>query len=115
MTFGAFSLWGYTTKRDLTSIGSFLWMGMMGIVIASVVNLFLHSSALEFALSAIAVVVYTGLTAYSTQQIKNNYFQVAGGGEQMLGSAAVLGACILYVEFISIFISLLQLFGEERR
>jgi uncharacterized protein len=113
-TFGAVSLWGYTTKRDLTGMGSFLMMGLIGIVIASVVNAFLHSTGLQFAVSVIAVLVFTGLTAYDTQQLKDNYAVHASGGEETLGRSAISGALTLYLDFINIFIALLQLFGDRR-
>ena len=113
-TFGAVSLWGYTTKRDLTGMGSFLMMGLIGIVIASVVNAFLASSGLQFAVSVLAVLIFTGLTAYDTQQLKDNYYSNASGGEEALGRSAVSGALSLYLDFINIFIALLQLFGDRR-
>lgn len=113
-TFGAVSLWGYTTKRDLTQMGSFLMMGVIGIVIAAVVNAFLHSTGLQFAISILAVVIFTGLTAYDTQTLKDNYSVYASGGEETLGRSAVMGALNLYLDFINIFIALLQLFGDRR-
>jgi hypothetical protein len=113
-TFGAVSLWGYTTKRDLTGMGSFLLMGLIGIVIASVVNIFLHSTGLQFAVSVLAVLIFTGLTAYDTQQLKDNYHSYASGGEATLGRSAVMGALNLYLDFINIFVALLQLFGDRR-
>jgi uncharacterized protein len=113
-TFGTVSLWGYTTKRDLTAMGSFLMMGLIGIVIASLVNAFMHSSGLQFAISVLAVAIFTGLTAYDTQTLKNNYDVYASGGEETLGRSAVSGALNLYLDFINIFIALLQLFGDRR-
>jgi len=113
-TFGSVSLWGYTTKRDLTAMGSFLMMGLIGIVIASVVNIFLHSSGMQFAISVLAVLIFTGLTAYDTQTLKSNYYTYASGGEETLGRSAVMGALNLYLDFINIFIALLQLFGDRR-
>ena len=113
-TFGTVSLWGYTTKRDLTAMGSFLMMGLIGIVIASVVNMFMGSSMLQFVISVLAVLIFTGLTAYDTQQLKNNYYSYASGGEETLGRSAVMGALNLYLDFINIFIALLQLFGDLR-
>ncbi len=113
-TFGAVSLWGYTTKRDLTGMGSFMIMGLIGIVIASLVNVFLHSSGLQFAISVLAVLIFTGLTAYDTQQLKDNYYSYASGGEQTLGRSAVMGALNLYLDFINIFVALMQLFGDRR-
>jgi uncharacterized protein len=113
-TFGAVSLWGYTTKRDLTGMGSFLMMGVIGVVIAAVVNAFLQSTGLQFAISVLAVLIFTGLTAYDTQKLKDNYYTYASGGEETLGRSAVMGALALYLDFINIFIALLQLFGDRR-
>jgi FtsH-binding integral membrane protein len=110
--FGALSLWGYTTKRDLSGWGSFLIMGVVGIVIAAIVNLFLQSSALQFAISVIGVLVFAGLTAYDTQQIKDNYYAVMGDAVAMT-KGAIMGALNLYLDFINMFISLLQLFGSR--
>lgn len=112
-TFGAMSLYGYTTKKDLSSMGSFLLMGLVGIILASVVNLFLHSSALHLAVSVIGVLIFVGLTAYDTQKIKNTYYAVAGHSEAM-GKAAIMGALSLYLDFINLFIMLLQFFGQRR-
>ncbi|WGF86659.1 Bax inhibitor-1/YccA family protein [Marinivivus vitaminiproducens] len=111
-TFGATSLYGYTTKRDLSGFGSFLFMGLIGIIIASLVNIFLQSSALQFAVSVIGVLVFTGLTAYDTQRIKEVYYQVEGS--EMLGRAAIMGALSLYLDFINMFTMLIQLFGTAR-
>ena len=108
VTFGAMSLWGYTTKRDLTGFGSFLMMGVIGIVIASVVNLFLQSSGMQFIISILGVLIFTGLTAYDTQRIRDMYFEVQHDTE-MAGKAAISGALALYLDFINIFLSLLQL------
>ncbi|KAI95640.1 Bax inhibitor-1/YccA family protein [Rhodomicrobium vannielii ATCC 17100] len=113
-TFGAVSIYGYTTKADLTKFGSFLIMGVIGLVIASIVNAFLGSTGLQFAISVLAVLIFTGLTAYDTQQIKDNYLAQAQYGEQSLGHAAILGALSLYLDFINIFVALMQLFGERR-
>lgn len=111
--FGAMSLYGYSTKKDLSSWGSFLIMGLIGIIIASLVNLFLQSSALHFAISLIGVFVFIGLTAYDTQRIKQTYYQVAGSAE-MVSKAAVMGALNLYLDFINLFIMMLRFFGERR-
>ncbi len=113
-TFGTVSLYGYTTKRDLTQFGSFLMMGVIGVVIASIVNAFLGSTGLQFAISVLAVLIFTGLTAYDTQQLKDNYYSNAQGGEETLGRSAIMGALSLYLDFINIFIALLQLFGDRR-
>ena len=110
-TFGTASLYGYTTKKDLTTFGSFLIMGALGIVIASVVNLFLQSSAFAFAISCLAVLIFTGLTAYDTQQLKSTYDSTYGEEREKMG---VFGALQLYLDFINIFISLLQLIGEKK-
>ncbi len=111
--FGAMSLYGYTTKKDLTAFGSFLIMGLFGLIIASVVNIFLKSSALEFGLSLIGVFLFIGLTAYDTQRIKQNYYQFAGNKE-MVAKAAVMGALSLYMDFINLFMMLLRFFGDRR-
>ena len=110
-TFGAMSLWGYTTKRDLSGMGSFLLMGLIGIIVASVVNIFLASSALQFAVSVIGVLIFTGLTAYDTQRIKEEYSE--GYGSESLGKMALMGALSLYLNFINLFTMLLQLFGQR--
>jgi FtsH-binding integral membrane protein len=110
-TFGAASIYGYTTKKDLTSFGSFLIMGVIGIFIASIVNIFLKSSAFAFAISIIGVLLFTGLTAYDTQNLKNVYDE-ADGYER--DKAGVMGAFQLYLNFINIFIMLLNLLGEKK-
>lgn len=110
-TFFATSLYGYTTKRDLSGMGSFLFMGLIGILIAALVNLFLQSSALAFAISVVGVLVFTGLTAYDTQRIKDVYFETFG---EERAKSAILGALNLYLDFINLFIHLLQLIGERR-
>jgi len=110
--FAAMSLYGYTTKKDLSGWGSFLFMGLIGIIIAAVVNLFLASSALQFAISVIGVLVFTGLTAYDTQRIKETY-DVSASGE-VAGKTAIMGALRLYLDFINLFLMLLQLFGNRR-
>jgi FtsH-binding integral membrane protein len=111
-TFGAMSLYGYTTQRDLSQWGSFLFMGLIGIIIASLVNIFLASSALQFAISVIGVIVFVGLTAYDTQQIKEMYFEYDDA--QTAGKKAIMGALRLYLDFINLFMMLLQLFGSRR-
>lgn len=111
-TFAAMSLYGYTTKKDLTKLGGFLFMGLIGIIIASLVNLFLQSSALYFAISVIGVLVFVGLTAYDTQRIKEMYY--AGDSESVGGKKALIGALRLYLDFINLFIMLLRLFGQRR-
>jgi hypothetical protein len=110
--FAATSLYGYTTRTDLTGFGSFLFMGLIGIVLASVVNIFLASSALQFAISVIGVLVFTGLTAWDTQQIKEMYWE--GDGDVIAGKKAIMGALRLYLDFINLFIMLMQLMGVRR-
>jgi FtsH-binding integral membrane protein len=109
--FGALSLYGYTTKRDLTGMRSFLIMGVFGIIIAMVVNIFLQSSALQFAISGIGVLVFSGLTAYDTQKIKEMYFQ--GDDVLVAGRKAIMGALTLYLDFINLFMFLLQFMGNR--
>ena len=111
-TFGAMSIYGYTTKRDLTKLGSFLMMGLIGIIIASLVNIFLKSSMMYFVISIIGVLVFVGLTAYDTQKIKNMYLSSDSG--EIIGKKAVMGALTLYLDFINLFIMLLRLFGQRR-
>lgn len=109
--FGAMSLWGYTTKRDLTGMGTFLFMGVIGLVIASVVNIFIGSTVLQMAVSAITVLVFTGLTAYDTQRIKSEFHE--SHPADVLTKQAVFGAVSLYVNFLNIFTALLSLFGQK--
>ncbi len=111
-TYGVMSLYGYTTKSDLSRFGSFLMMGLIGIVIASLVNIFVGSSALQFAISIIGVIVFVGLTAYDTQRIKEMYLE--SDSADIAGKKAVLGALSLYLDFINLFMILLQLFGQRR-
>jgi len=111
-TFGAMSIYGYTTKRDLTKLGSFLMMGLIGIIIASLVNIFLKSSMMYFIISILGVLIFVGLTAYDTQKIKNMY--MASDSGELMGKKAVMGALTLYLDFINLFIMLLRLFGQRR-
>ena len=111
-TFGAMSIYGYTTKRDLTKFGSFLMMGLIGIIIASLVNIFLKSSMMYFVISILGVLIFVGLTAYDTQKIKNMY--VASDSGEVIGKKAIMGALTLYLDFINLFIMLLRLFGQRR-
>ena len=111
-SFGALSLYGYTTQRDLTSIGSFMFMGLIGIIIASLVNMFLKSTGLDWAISVIGVLVFAGLTAYDTQSIKEMYSPMDDG--TVGGRKAVMGALRLYLDFINLFLMLLRLFGDRR-
>jgi FtsH-binding integral membrane protein len=108
-TFAATAAWGYTTRTDLSRFGSFLVMGLIGIVLAGLVNLFIGSSALQFAVSVIGIVVFIGLTAWDTQRLKAMY-QDNGG----VGNLAILGALMLYLDFINLFISMMQLVGVRR-
>ena len=109
-TFGGMSLYGYTTKKDLTSMGSFLYMGLMGLIIASLVNLFMQSAAVEFALSFIGVIIFTGLIAFDTQKLKNLYFS----GADSRGKIGIIAALTLYLDFINLFIYLLRFMGQKR-
>jgi FtsH-binding integral membrane protein len=111
-TYGAMSLYGYTTRSDLSRFGSFLMMGLIGIVIASLVNIFVGSSALQFVISIIGILVFVGLTAYDTQRIKQIYLE--SDTVEVSGKKAVLGALALYLDFINLFMLLLQLFGQRR-
>lgn len=110
-SFGALSLYGYTTKKDLSGMGSFLFMGLIGIILASIVNIFLASSALHFAVSVIGVLIFAGLTAYDTQDIKRIYY--AGDTREVAEKKAILGALRLYLDFINMFIFLLQFMGNR--
>ncbi|HSE78463.1 MAG TPA: Bax inhibitor-1/YccA family protein [Alphaproteobacteria bacterium] len=111
-TFGAMSLYGYTTKADLSRFGSFLFMGLIGIILASLVNIFIGSTALQFAISVIGVLVFVGLTAYDTQRIKEIYLE--SDDSETMGKKALMGALALYLDFINLFILLMQLFGQRR-
>jgi hypothetical protein len=110
--FAALSMYGYTTRRDLSGWGTFLIMGVVGIVLASLVNLWLQSNSLQFALSTIGVLVFAGLTAYDTQRIKDVYYEVMGDATAA-SKAAIMGALSLYLDFINMFIMLLSLFGRR--
>jgi FtsH-binding integral membrane protein len=114
IAFAGLSLWGYTTQKDLSGWGTFLIMGVIGLVVASIVNIFLASPAIMFAISALGVLIFSGLTAYDTQNIKNTYLQLrAAEGEEFIGRAAILGALSLYLNFINLFMMLLSLFGQR--
>ena len=113
-TFGALSLYGYTTKRDMSGMGSFLIMGLFGIIIASLVNVFLGSTMVQFVVSVIGVLVFAGLTAYDTQRLKNDYiYGYASQGGDVAERAAITGALSLYLNFINLFTLLLQLLGQR--
>jgi FtsH-binding integral membrane protein len=111
-SFGALSLWGYTTQRDLSGMGSFLIMGLVGLIIASLVNIFLKSSGLDWALSVMGVGIFAGLTAWDTQKIKEQFDPMDDGS--IAGRKAVMGALSLYLDFINLFLSLLRLMGDRR-
>ena len=111
-TFGLMSIYGYTTNRDLTKFGSFLIMGLIGILVASVVNIFMKSPMMYFVISILGVLIFVGLTAYDTQKIKNMYLESDSG--ELIGKKAVMGALTLYLDFINLFIMLLRLFGQRR-
>ncbi|MDD9329864.1 MAG: Bax inhibitor-1/YccA family protein, partial [Bartonella sp.] len=110
--FGSLSLYGYTTKRDLTAVGSFLFMGLIGLMLAVIVNIFLESNALQFAISVIGVLVFAGLTAYNTQNIKLMYYE--GDGYDTRDRKIIMGALNLYLDFINMFVFLLQFLGSNR-
>jgi FtsH-binding integral membrane protein len=111
-SFGALSLWGYTTQRDLSGMGSFLIMGLFGVIIASLVNIFLASNALQWAISVIGVLVFAGLTAWDTQRLKSEYIYGAMEGD-VLERSAIMGALSLYLDFLNLFTFLLQLLGSR--
>ena len=111
-TFAGMSLYGYTTKKDLTGWGSFLFMGLIGIIIAMIVNIFLQSGMLSFIISCVGVLVFVGLTAYDTQRIKEMYY--ASDHPEISGKKAIMGALKLYLDFINLFIMLLRLFGQRK-
>ncbi len=112
-TFAAMSIYGYTTRTDLSRFGSFLMMGLIGIILAGLVNIFIGSSALQFAISVIGIIVFVGLTAYDTQRIKEMYLE--SDGAVVAGKKAIMGALALYLDFINLFLLLLQFMGVQRR
>ncbi|CAK0752929.1 Bax inhibitor-1/YccA family protein [Azospirillaceae bacterium] len=112
-TFAAMSLWGYTTRRNLTNFGGFLMMGLFGVVIAGFVNMFMQSTGMQFAISVISVLVFTGLTAYDTQSIKEMYSE--SYDHESAGKLALMGALTLYLDFINLFMSMLRLLGDQNR
>jgi FtsH-binding integral membrane protein len=111
-SFGALSLYGYTTKKNLSAMGSFLMMGLFGLIIAMVVNIFLQSPMMQFVISGLGVLIFAGLTAYDTQQIKSMYYE--GDTDATAGRKAIMGALRLYLDFINLFMMLLSLFGDRR-
>ena len=112
-TFGTMSLYGYTTKRDLTGFGNFLFMGLIGILLASLANMFFKSGMMNFIISVLGVLIFTGLTAWDTQKIKNTYYEI-GGDTAVAGKAAIMGALSLYLDFLNIFLFLLRFMGDRR-
>jgi uncharacterized protein len=110
--FGALSLYGYTTRRDLSAMGAFMVMGLFGLLIAMVVNIFLHSTGLQWAISVLGIVIFAGLTAWDTQAIKANYY--AGGSGEAVAKRSIFGALTLYLDFINMFQFLLMMFGDRR-
>ena len=114
IAFAGLSLYGYTTKKDISGWGSFLIMGVIGLIAASIINIFLASSALTFAISAIGVLIFAGLTAYDTQRIKTDYIAHAQHGDsEWLGKSAIMGALNLYLDFINMFQFLLMFMGQQ--
>lgn len=113
IAFLGLSLYGYTTKKNLSAMGSFLMMGLIGLIVASIVNIFMASSALSFAISVVGVLIFAGLTAYDTQNIKNTYLQLAQTDSDFMGKAAILGALQLYLDFLNLFMFLLQFLGNR--
>ncbi|MFY0662370.1 MAG: Bax inhibitor-1/YccA family protein [Shimia sp.] len=114
IAFAGLSLYGYTTKKNLSGLGTFLMMGLIGLIVASIVNIFLQSSAMAFAISAIGVLIFAALTAYDTQKIKNDYIQHAHMGDsEWLAKSAIMGALTLYLDFINLFMFLLQFLGNR--
>ncbi len=110
-TFGSASLFGYVTKRDLTGMGSFMIMGLFGIIIASVVNIFMASTMMHFVISVLGVLIFTGLTAFDTQRIKSEYYH--GHDQEVLEKGAIMGAVSLYLNFLNLFLMLLSLLGNR--
>ncbi|MDP0928718.1 Bax inhibitor-1/YccA family protein [Paracoccus onubensis] len=113
ISFAGLSLWGYTTKKDISGWGSFLIMGVIGLIVASIVNIFLQSSGLQFAISILGVLIFAGLTAYDTQNIKNTYLRMADSDSSFLAKTAIMGALQLYLDFLNLFMFLLQFLGNR--
>lgn len=114
LTFGVTSFYGYSTKKDLTSWGSFLFMGLIGIIIASVVNIFVHSTALGWIISYIGVFIFVGLTAYDTQKIRKMGYEITPSAGEAYGRLSIIGALMLYLDFVNLFLMLLRIFGGRR-
>ena len=113
VAFAGLSLWGYTTKKNLSGWGTFLIMGVIGLIVASIVNIFLQSSAMQFAISVLGVLIFAGLTAYDTQRIKNTYLELAGSDRDFIGKTAIMGALSLYLNFLNLFMFLLSFMGNR--
>jgi FtsH-binding integral membrane protein len=113
IVFGSMSMIGYTTKKDLTAMGTYLMMALIGVIIASIVNMFLKSSGMEFILSIASVIIFVGLTAYDTQKIKATYYGMRGNVDYM-AKASIMSALTLYLDFINIFVQMLRFFGERK-
>ena len=115
IAFGGLSIWGYTTKKDLSGMGTFLMMGLIGLIVASIINIFMESSALQWAISIIGLLIFAGLTAFDTQNIKNTYLAMRStpGGDEYLEKGAVMGALSLYLNFLNMFMFLLQFMGAQ--
>ena len=114
IAFSGLSIWGYTTKKDISAWGSFLMMGVIGLIVASVVNIFMASPAIQFAVSSLGVLIFAGLTAYDTQRIKNDYIQMSRmGNAEWLAKSAIMGALSLYINFLNMFMFLLQFMGNR--
>ncbi|MDO5641382.1 MAG: Bax inhibitor-1/YccA family protein [Paracoccus sp. (in: a-proteobacteria)] len=111
--FAGLSIYGYTTKRDLSGLGTFLMMGLIGLIVASIANIFIGSGAMQFAISVIGVLIFAGLTAYDTQRIKATYLELSQSNRDFLGKAAILGALNLYLDFLNLFMFLLQFMGSS--
>jgi uncharacterized protein len=111
--FAGLSLWGYTTKKDLSGIGTFLIMGLVGLIVASIANIFFQSGTLSWVISSVGVLIFAGLTAYDTQMIKNTYLQLRGSDSDFIGKAAIMGALSLYLDFINMFQFLLSFMGNR--
>ena len=111
--FAGLSIYGYTTKRDLSGMGRFLMMGLIGLIVASIINIFLRSGGVQFAISTLGVLIFAGLTAYDTQRIKNTYLELANSDRDFLGKSAIMGALTLYLDFLNLFLFLLQFMGNR--
>lgn len=113
IAFASLSIYGYVTKRNLTGVGTFLMMGLIGLIVAMLINMFLRSDAMSFVISVLGVLIFAGLTAYDTQRIKNTYLQLAGSDQDFLGKSAIMGALQLYLDFLNLFMFLLQFLGNR--